>query len=72
VAWRARNRLKACKIAGVKPRFERLNGGDLVAYILSSNDCRDLTQDQRAMIAAELQFSKLENYGEAAIVARGR
>jgi hypothetical protein len=35
-----RNRLEACHRAGVGPTFEQINGVDLVAFILSSNDKR--------------------------------
>jgi hypothetical protein len=38
--------------AGVEPQLKRLNGGEPVAYILSSNVRRDLTQGQRAVIPA--------------------
>lgn len=49
-----RNRLAACKIAGVAPKFTRLNGHDPVAYILSSNiNRRHMTKGQMAMVAVE-------------------
>jgi hypothetical protein len=35
-----RNRLAACKIADVKPTFEKLNGQDPLAYIVSANLAR--------------------------------
>lgn len=48
-----RNRLAACRIANVEPRFERLNGQDPVAYILSNNDRRrHMTAGQRAIAVA--------------------
>jgi hypothetical protein len=48
-----RNRLRACKIAGVEPCFERLNGQDPVAFIVSANLARrNLTVGQRAMLYA--------------------
>jgi hypothetical protein len=48
-----RNRLAACKIAQVEPRFERLNGHDPLAYIVSANlERRNLNKGQRAMLAA--------------------
>lgn len=44
-----RNRLAACKIAGVDPRFETLDG-DPLAYIISANvNRRHLNVGQRAM-----------------------
>jgi ParB-like chromosome segregation protein Spo0J len=48
-----RNRLAACKIAGVEPTFEKLNGQDAVAYIVSTNLARrTLTKGQQAMSLA--------------------
>ena len=32
-----RNRLAACKLAGVEPRFEQLNGRNPIAYIINAN-----------------------------------
>lgn len=50
-----RNRLKACRLAGVKPRFERYTGDDPLSYVISANmHRRDLTQSQRAMIHVNL------------------
>ena len=49
-----RNRLRACEIAGVEPRFQRLDGEDLDAYVVSANiKRRNLTAQQRAMTAAK-------------------
>jgi hypothetical protein len=48
-----RNRLAACQIAKVEPRFEQLNGRDPLAYIVSANLARrNLTKGQQAMLAA--------------------
>jgi hypothetical protein len=49
-----RNRLKACRLAGVEPRFERLPVGiDPVGYIVSKNiNRRDLTKGQKAIALA--------------------
>lgn len=48
-----RNRLKACEIAGVEPRFTQLNGQDIRAYIVAHNiKRRHLTKGQRAMALA--------------------
>jgi hypothetical protein len=48
-----RNRHKACRIAEVEPRFERLNGRDPLAFIVSANiNRRNLTKGQRAMAHA--------------------
>lgn len=55
-----RNRLAACELAGVEPAFEEMNGGDPVAYILSSNLARrHMTKGQRAMagVKAGLLFN---------------
>jgi len=48
-----RNRLAACKLAGIKPVFEKLNGLDPLAYIVSANLARrNLTKGQQAMALA--------------------
>ncbi len=48
-----RNRRAACKLAGVEPTFERLNGQDPAAYIVSANlTRRNLTKGQAAMAMA--------------------
>jgi hypothetical protein len=49
-----RNRLRACGMAGVAPRFARLNGHDALAFILSANveRRRSLTAGQKAIVAA--------------------
>jgi len=48
-----RNRLAACKIAGVDPEHEMINGVDPVALIASSNlSRRHMTKGQRAMAMA--------------------
>jgi 16S rRNA G966 N2-methylase RsmD len=52
-----RNRLQACKIAGVKPAFTQWkNGKDPVDWIISQNlHRRHLNEDQRAIVAAKLR-----------------
>jgi hypothetical protein len=48
-----RNRLRACEIAGVEPTFDRLNGHDAAAFIVSANLARrNLTKGQQAMALA--------------------
>lgn len=48
-----RNRLAACRLAGVEPTFDALNGHDPVAFILSENiRRRHLSAGQRAMAIA--------------------
>jgi hypothetical protein len=48
-----RNRLEACKLAGVKPRFQQLNCSDPIEYILAVNaQRRHLTKAQLAMVYA--------------------
>lgn len=48
-----RNRLRACEIAGVEPRFEHFHGNDPVSLILSLNVARrHLTKGQQAMAVA--------------------
>lgn len=53
-----RNRIAACKIAGVEPRFEErqfASDGAVIDFIISTNERRrHLNPSQRAMIAAEL------------------
>jgi ParB/RepB/Spo0J family partition protein len=52
-----RNRLEACRRAGVEPVFETLNGTDPIAFILSSNDKRrHMSKGQRVMIAAQVRM----------------
>ena len=61
-----RNRLVACKRAGVKPRFGKLNGISAEAYILSANiNRRHMTQVQSAMVVAMM-------YPEPQIGGKGR
>lgn len=50
-----RNRLKACEIAGIKPRFTQYTGSiDPVFWVISQNCVRrNLTPSQRAIIAVE-------------------
>lgn len=48
-----RNRQEACEIAEVEPRFEKLNGQDVQAFIISQNlKRRHLNTGQRAMAYA--------------------
>jgi hypothetical protein len=50
-----RNRLKACGIAGVEPKFARANGEDQTAFILSRNMARrHMTKGQLAIVAAKM------------------
>jgi hypothetical protein len=54
-----RNRLAACKLAGIEPRFEQLNGRDPLAYIASANlKRRNLTKGQQAMALAMIYPEK--------------
>ena len=57
-----RNRLEACKRAGVKPAYTALNGQDPAAFILSQNiNRRHLSQGQRAILVAKCLDSKHSN-----------
>ena len=57
-----RNRLKACEIAGIEPRFEEFKGDDATAFIVSMNlTRRHLSESQRAMVAAKL--AELSKHG---------
>jgi hypothetical protein len=50
-----RNRLAACEIAKITPKFETLNGIEPEAYIISQNLARrHMTGGQRAMVAAKI------------------
>jgi ParB-like chromosome segregation protein Spo0J len=51
-----RNRLKACQIAGVEPRFQKYAGADPLADVVSWNlKRRQLTVSQRAEVARTLK-----------------
>lgn len=50
-----RNRLRACKDAGVHPRWEDYEGKDPIAFAMSANvHRRHLNETQRAFVGAEL------------------
>lgn len=50
-----RNRLRACRDAGVKPQFDDYVGKDPIAYAMSKNvHRRHLNETQRAFVGAEL------------------
>jgi hypothetical protein len=50
-----RNRLAACKMAGIEPEIKQLNGTDPVSLILSENvHRRHMTTGQKAMSTAEV------------------
>ena len=53
------NRFYACKAAKVNPSFDEFSGNDPLAFIISQNlNRRQLTDDQRAAIAAEIAKMK--------------
>jgi hypothetical protein len=55
-----RNRMRACEIAAVEPRFETYKGDNPIAYVISANlKRRHLNESQRALVAARL--AKIEH-----------
>jgi hypothetical protein len=50
----ARNRFKACGMAGVKPRFEKLNGTDVRAFVAARGLRRNISKGQQAIAMAML------------------
>ena len=50
-----RNRLLACEIAGVEPRFEPYHDSEPLAYVICKNlNSRHLSESQRAIVAAKI------------------
>ena len=48
-----RNRLAACKLAGIEPRFEQYTGDDPLSYVVSANaKRRNMNKAQLAITAA--------------------
>lgn len=63
-----RNRHKACGIAGIEPRFERLNGHDAITFILSQNIARrHMTKGQQAVLVARTRLVESTNGSEGEI-----
>jgi hypothetical protein len=59
------NRIKACEIAGIEPKFQKINGQDQKAYILSVNvNRRHMTAAQRAMATAMIYPSAPRGRGK--------
>ncbi len=55
-----RNRLKACEVAGLEPRFTVYKGENPVGYIVSVNlKRRHLNESQRALVGARLATLRL-------------
>lgn len=63
-----RNRLAACNLAGIAPRFETIpDGTDVVSYILSTNiSRRHLTKGQQAMAVAKALLLSNTSQAQAA------
>jgi hypothetical protein len=65
-----RNRLEACKLAGVEPHYEGLNGRKPEALIVSANLARrNLTKGQQAMALAMIypEPAKLKRKGGSSV-----
>lgn len=63
-----RNRLAACRLAGVEPAMRRLNGEDPTAFVVSVNiNRRHMTKGQRAMAVAMIypEPTKLKRKGSS-------
>lgn len=66
-----RNRLEACRRAGIKPTTTIVNGQDVLAYILSANVYRrNLTKGQIAMISVEVCSETEQPKRDAARLAK--
>lgn len=57
-----RNRYRACKVAGVEPRFEEFTGTDIHAFVADKNlHRRNLSASQRALVAARMANMEVGN-----------
>lgn len=64
-----RNRYAACKIAGLRPRFDEYQGDDPLAYVFSQNFTRrQLSESQKGMIGA--RYATLEHGGDRSKASR--
>lgn len=62
-----RNRLAACELAKVEPRFERFAGKDIAAFIVATNiNRRHLTKGQQAMATAQARRGAENRHGARA------
>ena len=65
-----RNRLAACKIAGVEPRLTKLNGENVKSFIAAENlERRNMTASQKAMALA-MTFPEPEERAKAGLEGR--
>lgn len=63
------NRYRACVAADVEPLTEEYKGDDPLAFVISQNlSRRQLTDDQRAAIAAEIATAKAGNPANSAVL----
>ena len=49
-----RNREQACKLAGVEPRYEKMNGIDAAAFVAARGNRRNISKGQQAIALAML------------------
>ena len=64
-----RNRLEACKRAGVPPKFRTIDADPVAVIIAENMQRRDLTQGQKAHLAVQAQLLDSNNQAAVALIA---